>query len=49
MDDTQDFVTQIKKPIESANSIISAITTGAGIAHFLKKFKEEEKHERREK
>ena len=49
LDDTQDFVTQIKKPIESANNIIAAVTTGAGIAHFLKKAKEEVKHERSEK
>lgn len=49
LDDTQDFVTQIKKPIESANNIIAAVTTGAGIAHFLKKAKEESKHERSEK
>lgn len=49
LEDTQDFITQVKKPIESANSVITAITTGAGIARFLKRIKEEEKHERREK
>lgn len=49
LDDTQDFITQVKKPIESANNIIAAVTTGAGIAHFLKKAKEEVKHERAEK
>ena len=49
LDDTQDFISQVKKPIESANNIIAAITTGAGIAHFLKKAKEEVKHERSEK
>lgn len=49
LDDTQEIVTQVKKPIESVNSIIAAVTTGAGIAHFLKKIKEESKHEQREK
>jgi len=49
LDNAQDFITQIKKPIESANSLIAAVTTGAGVAHFLKRIKEAEKHERGEK
>ena len=49
LDDGQDLVDQIKKPLESVNSVIGAITTGAGIAHLLKRVKEETKHERSEK
>ena len=47
MDDTDDLVGQVKKPIESASHLFTAITAGAGIAHLLKKVKKgEDKNER---
>ena len=49
MDDADDIVSQIKKPIETAGNLVTALTAGAGIAHFLKKIAGEIKHERGEK
>lgn len=47
MDDTDVLITDVKKPVESFGHLFTAITAGAGIAHFLKKVsKSEEKHER---
>ncbi len=43
LDGTDDLVNQVKKPIESASNVFSALTAGVGIAHLLKKG---EKHER---
>lgn len=45
MDDTDNIVSQIKKPIETASNVFGAVTAGAGIAHIIKKFTGE-KHER---
>lgn len=36
-DDTDDLVDEIKKPISRAGSLFTALTTGAGIVHLLKK------------
>ena len=36
-DDADDLVGQVKKPIESAGNIFTAMTAGVGIAHLLKK------------
>ena len=36
-DDTDDLVSQVKKPIQSAGNFFTALATGAGIAHFLKR------------
>lgn len=35
-DDADDLVDQVKKPIQSAGSFLTALTAGAGIAHLLK-------------
>ncbi len=49
MDDADDIVGQIKKPIETAGNVFTAVTAGAGIAHIIKKITGEIKHERNEK
>lgn len=49
MDDADNIVSQIKKPIETAGSVFTAVTAGAGIAHIIKRFTGEVKHERNEK
>lgn len=49
MDDTDDLVGKVKKPIESVGGVFSALTAGAGIAHFLKKIKNIEDHDERSK
>ena len=49
MDDADDIVSQVKKPIETAGNLVTALTAGAGIAHFLKKIAGEIKNERGEK
>ncbi len=49
MDDADDIVAQIKKPIETAGNVFTAVTAGAGIAHIIKKITGEIKHERSEK
>ncbi|MEK7580753.1 MAG: hypothetical protein AAB512_00575 [Patescibacteria group bacterium] len=49
MEDADDIVTQIKKPIETAGNVFTAVTAGAGIAHIIKKITGEIKHERSEK
>lgn len=36
-DDADDLVTEVKKPIAKAGSLFTAITTGAGLVHLLKK------------
>lgn len=43
MDDADDIVSQVKKPIETAGSIFTAVTAGAGIAHILKRLTGEKK------
>lgn len=49
-ENTNDFVVQVKKPVESASNLFTAMTAGLGIAHLLKKVsKEESKDERSEK
>jgi hypothetical protein len=42
-DDADELVDQVKKPIESAGNFVTALTAGAGIAHLLKKGKEEKR------
>lgn len=37
LDDADGLVTGIKKPIESAGNIFTAMTAGVGIAHLLKR------------
>ncbi len=37
MNDADDIVSQIKKPIETAGNVFTAVTAGAGIAHLVKK------------
>jgi len=41
--DTDELVDEIKKPIQRAGGLFTALTTGAGIVHLLKKG---QKHER---
>ncbi len=49
MDDADNIVSQIKKPIETAGSVFTAVTAGAGIAHLIKRLTSDLKHERDEK
>jgi len=42
-DDANDLVAEVKKPIEKAGTLFTAITTGAGIINLLKKGKEHER------
>lgn len=42
-DDADELVDQVKKPIQSAGNIVSALTAGAGIAHLLKRGDKKEK------
>jgi len=37
MDDADEIVSQVKKPIETAGSLFTAVTAGAGIAHIIKR------------
>ena len=37
LDDADKLVSDVKKPIESAGHVVTAITASAGIAHLLKK------------
>lgn len=46
MDDTNSIIAQVKKPIETAGNVFTAVTAGAGIAHMIKKITGETKHER---
>ncbi len=49
IDHADEVVVNIKKPVESAGNIFTALTAGLGIAHLLKKVKLlEGKHEQRE-
>lgn len=36
-DEADDMIGKVKKPMESATGILSALATGVGIAHILKK------------
>jgi len=42
-DNADDLVGQVKKPIESAGNIFTAMTAGVGIAHLLKRGSKETK------
>ena len=42
-DNADDLVGQVKKPIESASNIFTAMTAGVGIAHLLKRGSKETK------
>lgn len=42
-DDTNELVAEVKKPVEKASTFFTALTTGAGLIHLLKKG---DKHER---
>lgn len=42
-DDADDLVGQVKKPIQSAGSFVTALTAGASIAHLLKRGEKEKK------
>lgn len=44
LDDADGLLVEVKKPITSLSGIFTAITAGAGIAHFLKRL--EGKNER---
>lgn len=46
-DNADDLVGQVKKPIESAGNLFTAMTAGVGIAHLLKRG-DKDKHERPE-
>lgn len=48
-DNADDLVGQVKKPIESAGNIFTAMTAGVGIAHLLKKGDKGTKNVRSEK
>lgn len=40
-DNADDLVLQIKKPVESAGNVFTAMSAGVGIAHLLKKVTED--------
>ncbi|MBI3283021.1 hypothetical protein HYZ70_02995 [Candidatus Curtissbacteria bacterium] len=42
-DDADDLVDQVRKPIASAGSFVTALIAGAGLTHLLKRGKEEKK------
>ena len=42
-DDADDLVGQVKKPIQTAGTFVTALTAGAGIAHLLKRGEKEKK------
>ncbi len=42
-DEVEDIVERIKSPIETLGSVATGLTTGVGIAHFLKKIHEKSK------
>lgn len=42
-DDADDLVGQVKKPIQTAGTFVTALTAGAGIAHFLRRGSKEPK------
>ena len=37
VEDTDNIVEQVKKPVESAGNLFAAVATGAGIAHLIKR------------
>lgn len=37
LDDADNLVTQVKKPVETAGNLITSAAAGVGIAHFLRK------------
>lgn len=41
-DEANQLVDEVKKPIEQAGSLVTALTTGAGIINFLKRLKKDE-------
>jgi len=43
LDETDDLLDQVRKPIASAGNFITALAAGAGISHLLKRGKEEKK------
>ncbi len=49
MDDIDSITTQIRKPIETAGNIFTAVSAGAGIAQIIKRLTGDTKHERSEK
>ena len=46
LDDANNLVDQVKRPIETAGNLLTSAAAGIGIAHFLKKIG---KHEREQK
>lgn len=46
LDDTNGLITEVKKPITSLSGIFTAITAGAGIAHFLKRLEGKDEREK---
>ena len=44
LDDADNLVDQVKRPIETAGNLLTSAAAGVGIAHFLKKLSS--KHER---
>lgn len=45
VDDTDSIVEQVKKPVESAGHIFTAVAAGAGIANIVKRIQHHQKHE----
>ena len=42
-DDADSLVSEVKKPLEKAGNFVTALTTGAGIAHLLRRGSKETK------
>ena len=43
LDEADNFIVQTKKPLESVGNFITALTAGAGLAHLLKRGREDKK------
>lgn len=44
-DEANQLVDEVKKPIAKAGTLVTALTTGAGVVNLLKSFKERKKNE----
>jgi len=45
VDDTDSIMEQVKKPVESAGHIFTAVAAGAGIANIVKRIQSHNKHD----
>ena len=43
LDNADEMLDQVRRPVESVSNFMTALTTGAGIAQIFKKFKDDKK------